>query len=70
MRTSSGRCRLALHLNRFIDETPTNAKLYIRRCKAYALQGQWSKAVADLLRGAALLPPAADATSGTPPRAG
>jgi hypothetical protein len=47
----------AFHLSRLIDETPADPSLYARRCLAYALQGQWSKAVADLLQGAALCKP-------------
>jgi WD40 repeat protein len=44
----------AFHLSRLIDAEPNDAALYARRCKAYAMQGQWSKAAADLLQGAAL----------------
>ena len=51
----------AFDLSRLIDAEPADASLFARRCKAYARQGQWTKAVADLLHGAALLPPAADA---------
>jgi hypothetical protein len=34
-----------------------HAALYARRCQAYALQGEWTKAAADLLQGAALCNP-------------
>jgi hypothetical protein len=52
----------AFHLSRLIDADPADAALYARRCKAYALQGQWSNAFADLLQGAAAYKP-----SGTRP---
>jgi WD40 repeat protein len=48
----------AFHLTRLIDAEPADPMLYARRCQAYAHQGQWSKAVADLLQGAALCKPA------------
>jgi hypothetical protein len=51
----------AFHLSRLLAAGPADAALYARRGTAYALQGQWAKAAADLLQGAALCPPAADA---------
>jgi hypothetical protein len=47
----------AFHLSRLIDADPASPSLYARRGTAYALQGQWAKAAADLLRGAALCKP-------------
>jgi dipeptidyl aminopeptidase/acylaminoacyl peptidase len=47
----------AFHLSRLIEADPTDASLYARRYKAYALQGQWSKAFADLLHRAAAYKP-------------
>jgi WD40 repeat protein len=51
----------AFHLGRLIDETPADAALYARRCRAYASLAEWGKAAADLLQGAALCKPAEDA---------
>jgi WD40 repeat protein len=48
----------AFHLSRLIAADPASPSLYARRGTAYALQGQWSKAVADLLQGEALCQPA------------
>jgi dipeptidyl aminopeptidase/acylaminoacyl peptidase len=48
----------AFHLGRLIDADPASPALYARRGTAYALQGEWSKAAADLLQGAALCKPA------------
>jgi WD40 repeat protein len=48
----------AFHLGRLIDADPASPSLYARRGAAYALQGQWDKAAADLLQGAALCKPA------------
>jgi dipeptidyl aminopeptidase/acylaminoacyl peptidase len=48
----------AFHLGRLIDADPASPSLYARRGTAYALQGQWARAVADLLQGAALCQPA------------
>jgi hypothetical protein len=47
----------AFHLSRMIETGPADTALYARRCKAYALQGQWGKAFADLLHGAAAYKP-------------
>jgi hypothetical protein len=47
----------AVLLSRLIDAEPADAILYARRCKAYALQGRWAAAVADLFQGAALCKP-------------
>jgi WD40 repeat protein len=58
----------AFHLSRLIEQTP-DAALYARRCKAYALQGRWAKAAADLLQGAALCKPADDSPAGRLPHA-
>ena len=51
----------AFDLSRLIDSHPADASLYGRRAAAYARQGQWTKAAADLLKGTTLLPPAANA---------
>jgi dipeptidyl aminopeptidase/acylaminoacyl peptidase len=51
----------AFHLSRLLEAEPADASLYARRGMAHALQGQCSRAAVDLLRGAALLAPAADA---------
>jgi predicted NACHT family NTPase len=53
----------AFHLSRMIEANPADPALYARRCKAYALQGQWSNALADLLHGTYK-------PSGTPPAPG
>jgi hypothetical protein len=42
------------------DAHGRHAALNARRCTAYALQGRWTQAAADLLQGTALCP-AADA---------
>jgi predicted NACHT family NTPase len=47
----------AFHLGQLIRERPADAALYARRGLAYAFQGQWGKAAADLLQGAALCHP-------------
>jgi tetratricopeptide (TPR) repeat protein len=44
----------AFHLSRLLEADPADASLYARRGLAHALQGQWSKAAADLLHGALL----------------
>ena len=51
----------ASHLSRLIEAEPADASLYARRGLAHALQGQWAEAAADLLYGAALCVPEADA---------
>jgi WD40 repeat protein len=50
----------AFHLSRLIDAEPHDAALYARRCMAYGRQGLWSRAIADLLQGAALCSPATE----------
>ena len=51
----------AFDLSRLIDSHPADASLYARRAHAYARQGQWTKAVGDLLKGTTPLPAAANA---------
>ncbi len=51
------------HLSRLIDADPADAALYVRRSKAYALQGHETLAAADLLHAALLCKPAGDPPS-------
>jgi hypothetical protein len=51
----------AFHLSRLIETEPADGSLYGRRGLAQAFQGQWAEAALDLLYGAALCAPAADA---------